>query len=184
MDQFLGQLILWAGNYAPRGWAFCNGQLLSIQQNQALFSLLGNTYGGDGVQTFGLPDLRGRIATHAGSSAGPGLTPVVLGQVYGTENNTLIPAHLPAHAHVSVGTASVAIAATSSDDEDSPSPVGAYLKSQSKSTYAGTADATMGIVKANVTVQNAGANVPVNNIAPTLALNYCIALTGIYPSRG
>ena len=185
MDQSMGQIMLWAGNFAPKGWALCNGQLLSIQQNQALFSILGVYYGGDGVNTFALPDLRGRIATHAGASAGPGLTQVVLGERYGTNNITLNQTNLPEHMHLPIGTTTVAIAATSSDDEDSPNPVGAYLKTTPNvSTYAGTSNAVMGSVNATVTVQNAGSNLPVNNVSPTLTLNFCIALQGIYPSRG
>ena len=97
MDSFIGTIILFAGNFAPRGWAFCQGQLLPIQQYTAVFSLLGTTYGGNGVQTFGLPNLQGRVPV--GSGSGAGLSKVDLGQMLGTENVTLLTTQIPAHTH-------------------------------------------------------------------------------------
>src|ERR1700710_1746158 len=97
MEAFLATILLFAGNFAPSGWAFCNGQLLAIAQNQALFSLLGTTYGGNGIQTFGLPDLRGRVPIHFGQ--GPGLSSYSIGQSGGTENTTLLLNNLPQHNH-------------------------------------------------------------------------------------
>ena len=102
-EPFLGQLMLFGGNFAPRGWALCNGQILAINQNTALFSLLGTTYGGNGQTTFALPDLRGRAPLHAGQ--GPGLSPYALGQVGGTENVTLLATEMPAHTHAQPATA-------------------------------------------------------------------------------
>src|SRR3954470_22596670 len=104
MDPFIGQIILFAGNFAPKGWAFCSGQLLSIAQNSALFSLLGTTYGGNGQTTFALPDLRSRVPIHAGQ--GPGLTNYVQGEQTGVENVTLTTPQLPAHTHAVNGVAS------------------------------------------------------------------------------
>lgn len=183
MYQYLGQLMLFAGNFAPRGWALCNGQLLPISQNQALFSILGVTYGGDGRTTFGLPDLRGRAASHAGQ--GDKLTDVVLGQVYGTETNSLTVKQIPLHNHVI--TATFAVSASSGNDEDSESPENCYLKATpGVSTYASTATGVMGTSPFNTTVINAGntgQSAPINNIQPSLALSYCIALTGVFPSR-
>ena len=97
MDPFLGEIIMFGGNFAPRGWAFCDVQLLPISSNSALFSILGTTYGIDGRTTFGLPDLRGRAAIHEG--AGPGLSPVILGQKIGSQNAVLNNSHLPIHTH-------------------------------------------------------------------------------------
>jgi microcystin-dependent protein len=190
MDQYLGQLMLWAGNYAPKGWALCNGQLMPISSNQALFSLLGTTYGGNGTTTFALPDLRGRIPVHANNGiAGPGLSQVTLGEVYGTENVSLTVGNLPTHLHmpmpVSPGSPiTVGIKVQSSDDSDTTDPVGNYLHGTPQTnTYAGTANAVMGTVNAAVTVQTAGGSQPMPILGPTLALNYCIALNGIFPSR-
>ncbi|NOT56941.1 MAG: phage tail protein, partial [Deltaproteobacteria bacterium] len=101
-DPFIGEIIMFGGNFAPRGWAFCNGQLLSIAQNTALFSILGTTYGGDGRTTFALPDLRGRVPVHAGNSQGPGLPPVQLGEMAGSPSVTLTVSQMPMHNHLVV----------------------------------------------------------------------------------
>jgi len=184
MDQYLGQLMLFAGTFAPKGWALCNGQLLSVQQNQALFSILGVTYGGDGRTTFGLPDLRGRAASHSG--LGPNLKDnVVLGQKYGTETNVLTVDQMPAHTHAISGT--FKMAASSTNDEDSETPEGSYLRATTGvSSYASSTDGFMGsspLTTVNITIGTAGLGAPVNNIQPSLGLIYCIALTGIFPSR-
>lgn len=178
---FIGQIILFGGNFAPKGFMTCSGQILSIAQNQALFSILGTTYGGNGVTTFALPDLRGRVATSYGQ--GPGLTPVQLGQLYGTEKNTLNSMQLPMHNHTAPVT-KVTVGVCSSDDADSPTPVDSYLRNfPGVDTYAATANGQMGNSSATVTVQATGGNQPVNNIQPTLTMTYCIAIQGIYPSR-
>jgi len=184
MYQYLGQLMLFAGNFAPRGWALCNGQLLSVQQNQALFSLLGVTYGGDGRTTFGLPDLRGRAASHVGQ--GTSLTNVVLGQSYGTESNSLKVDQIPSHSHSITGTFS--IAASSTADEDSESPVGCFLRATpGASSYASASNGMMGdspLTTVNLTVGATGQATPVNNIQPSLSFSYCICVSGgIFPSR-
>lgn len=175
MEPFIGQLMLVGFNFAPKGWAFCNGQLLSIAQNTALFSLLGTTYGGDGITTFALPDLRGRAPLHFGQ--GPGLSNYVQGEATGTETNTLLVTNLPAHNHAIVANSGVG---------NSNSPEGALLAGYGSAmppegpyTNAG-ANTTLA---ANA-VQPTGGSQPVNNLQPLLVLNWVIALEGIYPSRG
>lgn len=165
MDPFIGQIILFSGNFAPRSWALCEGQLLSISQHTALFSLLGTTYGGDGRTTFALPDLRGRVAISHGT--GPGLTPRRLGSRGGSEENTLMTFNLPQHNH------KVNMQISSDVGEETSGVLGAspIYAEESNSTYQG------------VTASEVGANVPVANMAPVLTLNYIIALEGVFPSR-
>ncbi|AWA29879.1 phage tail protein [Flavobacterium magnum] len=184
LEPFLGQIGIFAGNFAPRNWALCNGQLMSISANQALFTILGTTYGGNGVTTFALPDLRGRVAVSAGQR--PGLSEITLGEVYGTETNTMTSAQMPAHTHTAITTPpNVRIAVNSGDEQDSDSPEGCFLRqTPGVDSYAGTANSAMGSSNATLNVTAAGGSQPINNIQPTLALNYCIALNGIYPTRG
>lgn len=168
MEPFLGQILLVPYNFAPRGWAFCNGALLSIAQNSALFSLLGTTYGGDGVTTFALPDLRGRVPISSGQ--GPGLQPYTLGEQTGSETVTLITTQIPAHTHsVQAGIGSSAV-----------TPEGNFLGSDSvTSIYDVTAATTMNPAMIGV----AGGSQPHENRQPLLVMNYIIALEGIFPSR-
>lgn len=184
-EQFLGQLMVFAGNFAPKGWATCDGQLMSIAQNSALFSILGTTYGGDGINTFALPNLKGRVATSYGQ--GPGLSGVTIGQQYGTETNTMTNAQLPAHNHVALAASpNVMIPVNSGDEQDSDTPVDCFLKqTPGVDTYAGSPSSggEMGPTNATITVGNTGSSQPINNLQPTLTLTYCIALQGIYPSR-
>ena len=175
MDPFIGTVIMFAGNFAPRGWAFCDGQLLSISSNSALFSILGTTYGGDGRTTFGLPDLRGRAPVHAGS--GPGLTTRSLGTKSGAEAVTLTEAQIASHNH-NMGVAN-AIGTT-----DAPAgnvlarprvagadpPVNAYTTPQNEQLKADAITMTGG--------GQSHANMP-----PFLVINFIIALVGIFPSR-
>lgn len=156
----LGTIGMFAGNFAPRGWAFCNGQLLSINSNESLFSILGTNYGGDGRSTFGLPDLRGRVSVHAGDSIGPGLSNRPLGQRAGSETNTLSVSNLPPHSHTVQGT------------EQAQGSGNASIVTEK----ANTAQTTM-------TTNDAGGGQPINNMQPYLAVNFCIALEGIYPPR-
>lgn len=167
MDPLIGQIILFAGNFAPRGWAFCNGQLLSIAQNTALFSLLGTTYGGDGRTTFALPDLRGRVPMHAGN--GPGLSYRNLGETGGTETNTLTVNQMPSHSH------GLRAATEGFTDE----PTNNFIANGGINGFAGVSDTAM----SPQAVQPAGGGQPVNNVQPFTVVNYIIALTGIYPSR-
>jgi microcystin-dependent protein len=166
-EPFIGQIQPFGFNFAPRGWAFCNGQLLPIAQNTALFSLLGTTYGGDGRTTFGLPDLRGRAALHYGQ--GPGLSDRRLGQRSGTETNTLQVANLAAHTHK---------AQVSSALGNTDVATGHYLAQTPEDNYHSTTDGSMGGTSAST-----GNNQAVNNMQPYLTINVCIALTGIFPSR-
>ena len=174
---FLGMIIIFGGNFQINGWAFCNGQLLSIAQNTALFSLLGTTYGGNGQTTFGLPNLQGRVPV--GFGQGPGLSPYSLGQVGGTETVTMQINQMPAHTHIAQLQATSTAAA-------SGAPNGALLATQPRSggvnVYAaGTADTPMSSSAIQVSVT--GNTQPIPNLQPYLAINYLIALQGIYPSR-
>lgn len=178
MNPFIGQIIMFGGNFAPRGWALCNGQLLPIAQNTALFSILGTTYGGDGRTTFGLPSLRGRLAMHAGN--GPGLTPRRLGEKSGTETNTLSILNLPSHNHTASGTVSLQ---GKNGPGDETNPGGGYFATAGTDLYADTPNTNMGSSPVTVTVGNNGANQPVNNLMPYQCVNYIIALVGTFPSR-
>jgi microcystin-dependent protein len=163
---YIAQITLFAGNFAPRGWAFCDGQIMSISQNTALFSLLGTTYGGDGRVTFALPDLRGRAPVHAGSSGGPGLTPRLLGEQGGEEAHTLTQSEMPSHAHGGHA---------STGDQTTNRPAGAYPARGG--VYASTQDTTTG------PGEQIGSGQPHANMQPYLGLNYIIAVEGIFPSR-
>ena len=172
MEPFLGQITIFAGTFAPRGWALCDGQILPIASYTALFSLLGTTYGGDGRTTFALPDLRGRAPIHAGS--GPGLSNRRLGEKSGAETNVLAVSNLPAHNH------GFAIPAKAEGNTDDPS--GNFIAGDGTNAFATPAasgDVTMGAG----TTGNTGSSTPVNNMQPFLTVNYIIALTGIFPSR-
>ena len=140
MEPFIGQIMMFSGNFAPRGWAFCDGQLLAIAQNSALFSIVGTTYGGDGRTTFGLPDLRGRTPVHQGN--GPGLPPVSLGQKGGAASTTLIVQNLPAHTHAATVTEnlSVGVSTVTASLDD---PAGAILGSGPEAYTSVAADAQM-----------------------------------------
>lgn len=171
MEPYIGQIILVGFNFAPRGFAFCHGQLLSIAQYQALFSLLGTTYGGDGRSTFALPDLRGRAPI--GFGAGPGLTPRTLGQRSGLESNVLNVNNLPAHNH----TVSLAVAEEGNTDD----PNGHYIAGNGTQSFTTAPDSNKNLGPSNS--GNTGGSSAVNNMQPYLAMNYCIALQGIFPPR-
>ncbi len=180
MDEYLGIVKLFAGNFAPRGWAFCQGQLMSIAQNSALFSILGTTYGGDGQTTFALPNLSGRVALHA--AQGPGLSSYVLGQMSGSENVTLTVAQMPMHNHAPN-------VVTTDATEHTPGTNGANAMA---APVDGSLNSVMGFNNANNTpvmpmigsmTTAAGNSQPHNNMQPYLALNYIICLEGIYPTR-
>ena len=168
-DPYIGEIRMFAGNFAPLGWAFCNGALLPIAQYEALFSLLGTTYGGDGQTTFALPDLRGRGPIHAGQ--GPGLTNHPQGEQGGTETVTLTVAQMPAHTHAPAASSA---AGTSSH----PNGNVWAASSTSDNQYAGTSNTTMN----PATIGVAGGNQPHDNRQPVLAINFIISLEGIYPS--
>ncbi|MBK1832607.1 phage tail protein [Roseibacillus ishigakijimensis] len=180
MEPFIGQIMLIGFNFPPRGWALCDGQLLLISQHQALFSLLGTTYGGDGETTFGLPDLRGRAPIHVGS--GPGLTPRRIGQKGGSETTILTANNLPPHSHSFSGSASLKASSTLGDED---TPTGNYPAANSTDEdFAAAADSTMAADAAPVsgTIGVTGGGQAVDNMQPFLAMNYIIALQGIFPS--
>jgi microcystin-dependent protein len=170
LDPFLGEIQMFAGNYAPTGWALCDGQLLSIAQNTALFSLLGTTYGGNGTTTFALPDLRGRVPIQPGQ--GPGLTQRDLGEVGGTETLTLNANQIPAHTHT-------AGASTANGVADGPSGRVPARMPGAIPQYAAAGNADM----AAAAVGNSGGGQPHNNMQPYLTITYIIALQGVYPQR-
>ncbi len=169
-EPFVGEIRMFAGNFAPRGWAYCDGQLLAVSQNDALFSLLGTIYGGDGRTTFGLPDLRGRIPLHAGT--GPGLSERKLGAKGGGEKETLTTNQLASHTHDwNANTA----AATGSAPQGKVTATGAPIRLYRE--IAQTVDL------ASTTIADAGGSRSHNNLMPTLCIHFIIALFGIYPSR-
>lgn len=181
-DPFLGEIRIFAGNFPPRGWAFCEGQLLPINQNQSLFSLLGTAHGGDGRTSFGLPDLRGRAPVHVGT--GPNLDPITWGQKVGSTQVTMNINTLPNHLH---DLASQTLALVGSEDgPDTDEPDGAFPATQEDDTYTTTGnpvDLAAGAIGA-VTVSTLGAtNQPIPNNPPYLAMHYIIALQGVFPSR-
>ncbi len=173
-NPFIGQICMFGANFAPRGWALCDGQLLAISQNTTLFSLLGTIYGGDGRTTFALPDLRGRLPRHQGS--GPGLTPRPIGGKDGIEDVALNPAQMPSHTHQLDGTTEQA----DSNAAGGGDPTGRVLADASVFVYSALApdsdfDAS--------TVSDTGGGGGHSNIMPFLCVNFIIALTGIFPSR-
>ena len=169
-EPFVGEIRMFAGNFAPRGWAFCDGQLLAVSQNDALFSLLGTIYGGDGRTTFGLPDMRGRIPIHAGS--GPGLSPRRLGAKAGAEKVTLTTNQLPSHTHPIQGSSALA---------DSTDPGGRVPAQGTAIDLYATSAPSINFSSSAVT--NIGGSRSHSNLMPFLCINFIIALFGIYPSR-
>jgi microcystin-dependent protein len=176
MEPMIGEIRMFGGNFAPRSWALCEGQLLAISQNQALFSILGTTYGGDGRTTFALPDLRGRVAISPGT--GPGLPTYSLGQRGGTPTNTLNVTQLPSHNHVAAVNIPI-----SGDDGTTDEAGGLLSTTDGAKVYGGAASGNYNGGNTPVTVGNTGGNQPVNNMQPYLAVHYIIALQGIFPSR-
>ncbi|MBW4889828.1 tail fiber protein [Mucilaginibacter sp. HMF5004] len=213
---FMGQIQAFGFNFAPRGWSTCQGQLLSIAQNTALFSLLGTIYGGNGQQTFQLPNLSGRVAV--GQGTGPGLSPYTIGQIGGSENTTILVSNMPPHTHVAtftptggggggggsitatlnastmVGTQSVpgtsganTLAAPTVSINRVATPVQSYVADAAPTvplvglTVSGSGGG--GITGGSVTNAVTGSGLPINNLSPYLAINYSIALQGIFPPR-
>lgn len=180
MEPFIGQIILFAGNFDIRGYASCNGQIMAIAQNTALFSILGTTYGGNGQTTFALPDLRGRAPISQGQ--GPGLSNYSLGQVGGTETVTLTTNNMPAHTHALQLTAAVNVSDLNATSDE---PTNSFLTTTSNNFYAssGKNGQNLGGVTASGTAAVTGGNQPFANMQPYLVLSYQIALEGIFPSR-
>jgi microcystin-dependent protein len=170
-DPYLGQVMAVGFTFCPRGWTEADGQIMSIQQNSALFSLYGTTYGGNGTTTFALPDLRGRVAIHTGT--GPGLPPVIQGQVMGTPTTTLTIGNLPAHTH----SMNASAAANSSSD-----PSGNLLSTFASGQHI-YAPNPAGKVMSSQSIGTTGSNIPFDQYQPSLVLRYCVALQGVFPSR-
>lgn len=176
MEPIIGQILLFAFPRVPTGWAACNGQLLSIAEFDALFSVIGTTYGGDGQNTFALPDLRGRVPLHKGQ--GNGLSNQVIGERTGTEQVTLTLASIPSHSHsLQAATASPAQGATGT-----PGPQVEFAVASGATPYT-SAPSGMPVMLAGQSVGLTGGNMPHDNMMPTLVMNYCISLYGIYPTR-
>lgn len=173
MEPFIAEIIMFGGNFSPRGWAFCQGQLLPISSNSALFSLLGTTYGGDGRTTFGLPDLRGRVPIQQGQ--GPGLPSYRLGETGGSTTHTLSTTEMPSHTHGLEGEKGVA-----STNSPANAMLAAHDTSNAYSPFISTNDE---VAMASQSITNTGGGGSHNNMQPYLALNFIIALVGTYPSR-
>lgn len=172
-DQFVGEIRVFGFNFAPKDWAFCNGQLLPIGQNTALFSLLGTFYGGDGRTTFALPNLQGSMAVDMGQ--GPGLSPRYLGETGGERAVTLTVGELPQHTH----------AVLASPTSNEASPAGAVFGGAARGHSPAYAAAGTGAVNMSAgAVAQTGGGQPHDNMSPYLALNFCIALQGVFPPRG
>lgn len=169
-EPFVAEIRIFAGNFAPRGWAFCNGQLLPVSQNTALFSLIGTTYGGDGRTTTALPNLQGRAPMHPGR--GPGLTDRRLGQRGGVEMVTLSEAQMPNHTHT--------LRASDEIGEDRPAVGRALARSTGGNMYHTSANL---VPMASQALPDAGGSQAHNNMQPYLTMNFIIALVGLYPSR-
>jgi microcystin-dependent protein len=170
-NPYVGEIRMFGGNFAPIGWAFCNGQILPISEFETLFNLIGTTYGGDGESTFAVPDLRGRAMIHQGT--GPGLSTYVIGQAAGVEQVTLTTNQIPAHTHVPLGVTS---------GGNSPSPQNAYWSALNSGQNYYSQTATGGVAIAANAIQPAGGNQPHENLPPILAISFIISLFGIFPS--
>ena len=170
-DPFVAEVRMFAFNFAPTGWAMCNGQLLPIAQNTALFSLLGTTYGGDGKSTFALPDMQGNAAIHPGQ--GPGLSLYDLGQMGGEETVTLLESEIPSHTHQAQAHFGAGTVTT-------PGPSVGIGSSGAAQIYTSTTADPAPSYMLGVT----GGSLPHNNMQPYLTLNFCIAMQGVFPPRG
>ncbi|MET3026472.1 tail fiber protein [Flavobacterium sp. UW10123] len=195
MEVYMGTILSFGFNFPPRGWAYCNGQLMSISQNSALFSLLGTMYGGDGMNTFGLPDLRGRAPIHFGQ--GLGLSPITQGERAGNEHITLLTTNIPAHAHTLAGTGTAAVSVTATaivggtitneTDGGNNSFSSGTATANIYSEPGGTGTAKIAGLAASAalggTTGLTGGTQPFDLRNPYLAVNMCIATSGIFPSR-
>ena len=173
-DPFVAEIRIFPFNFAPKGWAFCDGQILPLSQNTALFSLLGTTYGGNGQSTFALPNLQGSVPMHAGSSQGPGLSSHFEGESSGTETVTLLESEMPAHNHPLKANTSTATKSLPSNNS--------FAKGASMTPYLAPAGAPT-VPMAPQAITSSGSGLPHNNLMPYLTLNFCIALQGVFPPR-
>jgi len=168
-DQYMGEIRMFAGGYAPQGWALCNGQLLPITDNEALFTLIGTTYGGDGMTTFGVPDMRGRVPVSVGNGGGSNY---MLGQKSGAENVTLLTAQMPAHGHLPAAQSALG---------DQPLPTNNVWAA--KQVFEKPAADTPLVAMSAAAVLSAGGNQSHDNLMPFMALTFIIATQGIFPSQ-
>jgi microcystin-dependent protein len=171
-EAFIGEIRMFGGNYAPVDWALCNGQFIPLQQNQALYAVIGTSFGGDGVSTFALPDLRGRVPIHPGQGAG--LSTYVLGQHGGSENTTLSTANLPAHTHA---------LNASAEGGTQASPSGGVPAVESTGTSQNYSSNAPDVTMSAKTVGATGSGTPVSIIQPYVCVSFIICLEGIYPTR-
>ncbi len=172
MDPFVAEIRIFPFNFAPKGWAFCHGQILPISQNTALFSLLGTTYGGDGKSNFALPNLQGSAPMHPGQ--GPGLSLHDLGETGGSETTSLLESEIPSHTHLLMGNPTTASKSL---------PIGkSFARGSAMTPYLAPAGAPL-VSMASQAITPAGGGQPHNNLMPYLTLNFCIALQGVFPPR-
>jgi microcystin-dependent protein len=173
MDPFVAEIRIYPFNFAPKGWAFCDGQILPLSQNTALFSLLGTTYGGDGKSNFALPDMQGNAPMHPGQ--GPGLSLHDLGETGGSQTVSLLESEIPSHSHALFANAVVG-------DTNGPSPGVSLARSGNATAYQSTTNQNL-VNFSDQAVTPAGGDQPHNNMMPYLTLNFCIALQGVFPPR-
>lgn len=173
----MATIIMFAGNFAPKYWAYCQGQLLAISSNTALFSLLGTTYGGDGRTTFGLPDFRGRVPV--GTGDGPGLSDIRLGERAGAERVTMTVAQMPAHTHQVMPKVAVSTGNATTDEPD-----GNVLAGTTANTYAAASTANGQLNGVSATAASTGGSQPISIVQPFLGMNFVICTQGVFPSRG
>ena len=176
MEGYIASILLFGGNFAPNGWALCQGQILTIAQNTALFSLLGTTYGGNGQTTFALPDFRSRVAI--GNGQGPGLSDYVLGEQAGSESTTLTTNNLPLHTHTI--TPQIKTASSNATSED---PNGNILATNDGNICAAPNTTNGNMAAGTITLANSGSTIPISLRQPYLGMNYIVCLYGIFPSR-
>jgi microcystin-dependent protein len=173
---YIGEIRIFAGNFPPAGWAFCDGQLMAISENETLFTLIGTTYGGDGQETFGIPDLRGRVPTHQGTSSGQ---TYIIGEMAGVETVTLSVTQIPIHTHALVSTATAA-----SVDKPSGQSIFADMGPSGVNLNAFVPyDGTNQVTMSPASVSPVGGNQPHENMQPYLGLNFIISLFGIFPTQ-
>lgn len=168
MDPYIGEIRMFGGNFAPVGWSFCSGQILSISENEALFALIGTTYGGDGVTTFALPDLRGRLPVHQSPS-------FPIGGAAGVESVTLTTAQIPAHTHGALGSSAVV---------EGSNPAGALFATSEDTPFYAPFNAAKSASLSPAAVGPSGGSQPHDNMQPYLCVSFIIALEGIFPSQG